>query len=91
MASGDGREFMYVLNGAVAQVPGKLYQSPAEVTADENLAVAAAAVGSTTITTTSTVTVTANQYAGGWVAVTVTLVLDISTALRVIQLLRPLL
>lgn len=72
MASGDGREFMYVLNGAVAQVPGKLYQSPAEVTADENLAVAAAAVGSTTITTTSTVTVTANQYAGGWVAVTVT-------------------
>lgn len=71
-AAGDGREFTYVLNGATAMVPGKLYQAPAEVTADQDLAVAAAAVGATTVTTTSTVTVTANQYAGGWLAVTVT-------------------
>lgn len=72
LTSGDGREFTYVLNGAVAMVTGKLYQGPAQVTGDQNLAVAAAAVGATTVTTTSTVTVTANQYAGGWLAVTVT-------------------
>lgn len=66
----DGRVFRYVKNGAVAMVPGKLYQSAAEVTANENLAVAAGAVGDTSITTTSTVTLTANQLAGGYVVVT---------------------
>lgn len=68
----EGRAFRYCKMGAVAGVPGKLYQAPAEVTGDQNLAVAAAAVGGVTVTTTSTVTVTANQYAGGWVMVSVT-------------------
>lgn len=68
----DGRAVRYAKMGAVAGVVGKLYQAPAEVTANQDLAVSATAVGSTTITTTTTVTVTANQYAGGFVHVTVT-------------------
>lgn len=68
----DGRGFRYVLAGATALVPGKLQQSAAEATGNEDLACAAASIGATTITTTTTVTVTANQYAGGWVMVTVT-------------------
>lgn len=67
--TGDGREFRFVTAGAVALVPGKLQQAPAEVTADQNLAIAAAAIGDMSIVTTSTVTVTANQYAGGWVLI----------------------
>lgn len=70
--SEDGRKFRYCKMGAVAGVPGKLYQAPAEVTADQNLACAAAAIAATSVTTTSTVTVTANQYAGGWLTVGVT-------------------
>lgn len=70
--TGDGRYFRWVLAGGTALVPGKLQQAPAEVTANEALSVTATAAGSTTITTTTTVTVTANQYAGGWVAVTET-------------------
>lgn len=70
--TGDGRYFRYVQNGAVLMVPGKLQQSIAEVTANENLAIAAAAIGATSVTTTTTVTVTANQYAGGYVLVTET-------------------
>lgn len=66
------REFRYVKAGGTALVPGKLQQAPAEVTGDQGLAVAAAAIGATSVTTTSTVTVTANQYAGGWVMVTIT-------------------
>lgn len=70
--SPDGRSFRVASAGAVALVPGKLQQSAAEVTANQDLAVAAAAVGATTVTTTTTVTVTANQYAGGYLIVTVT-------------------
>ena len=70
--TGDGRVFRYTKCGGTALVPGKLYQASAEVTANQDLAVAAAAIGATTVTTTSTVTVTANQYAGGYVMVTVT-------------------
>jgi len=70
--TGDGRYFRYAQAGAVALVPGKLQQAIAEVTGNENLAVAAAAIGATTVTTTSTVTVTANQCAGGYVVVTTT-------------------
>ena len=70
--SPDGRAFRYCKAGGTALVPGKLQQAPAEVTGDQNLAVAAAAIGATTVTTTSTVTVTANQYAGGWVMVAIT-------------------
>lgn len=68
----DGREFRYVKAGAVALVPGTLLQAPAETTGCQDLAVTATAIGATTITTTTTVTVTANQFAGGWVVVTVT-------------------
>lgn len=67
-----GNSYRFVLAGGTSLVPGKLQQSSAEVTANQDLAVAAAAIGATSITTTSTVTVTANQYAGGWVMVTVT-------------------
>ena len=68
----DGRRFRFISAGAVALVPGKLQQAPAEVTANQNLAIAAAAIGATSIVTTSTVTVTANQYAGGWAVPTAT-------------------
>jgi hypothetical protein len=67
---GDGREFRFVLAGGTALVPGKLQQGAAETTTWENLAAAAAALGATTVTTTSTVTVTANQWTGGYMAVT---------------------
>jgi len=72
IAGDDGAEYVYVLAGGSALVAGKLCQAPAEVTADENLAVAAAAVGATQIVTTTTVTVTANQFAGGYVVVSIT-------------------
>lgn len=72
IAGDDGARYVYVKAGATALIAGTLYQTPAETTAHENLAVAAAAIGATTITTTSTVTVTANQYAGGYVVVSVT-------------------
>lgn len=68
--TGDGRYFRWALAGAVALVPGKLQQNSAEVTGNQNLAVAAAAIGATQVVTTSTVTVTANQLAGGYVMVT---------------------
>ena len=66
------REFRYCKAGGTALVPGKLQQAQAEDTADQGLAVAAAAVGAKTVVTTSTLTTTANQYAGGWVCVTIT-------------------
>ena len=72
MAADNNRRFVYVLNGAVAMVRGSMMQAAAEDTADQALAVAAAAVGATSIVTTTTVTVTANQYAGGFVVVSVT-------------------
>lgn len=69
--TGDGRGFRYVLNGAVAMVPGKLYQASAEDTTNfQNLTVAAVAVGATSMTTSTTVTLTANQLAGGFLTVT---------------------
>ena len=68
----DGRAFRYARAGSgAALVTGNLLQSPAEDTADQNIAATAAAVGATSITTAS-MTVTANQYAGGYVTVTVT-------------------
>lgn len=69
--SNDGRAFRYCKAGALL-VSGSLYQAKVENTADQNLAVAAAAVGDTTITTTSTVTVDANEYANGFVVVAIT-------------------
>lgn len=67
-----GNRYRYVKAGGTSLVPGKLQQAAAEVTANQDLACAAAAIGATSVTTTSTVTVTANQYAGGWLVVTVT-------------------
>ena len=69
--TGDGRRFRYVLaDASTAVVVGKTYQGPAETTAWQNLACAAAAIGATSITTTATITATANQLAGGYVTVT---------------------
>ena len=63
---GDGRQFTFVLAGATALVPGKLYQAPVETTAWELISVAAAAIGATSVTTTTTITATANILAGGY-------------------------
>lgn len=68
----DGRGYRYGLAGGTTLVVGKLQQTAAEVTANENLSIAAAALGATQIVTTSTVTVTANQYAGGYANIDVT-------------------
>lgn len=67
----DGRAFRYAKAGATALVPGTLQQSAAETTAHQNLTSAAAAIGDLS-TITSAITVTANQYAGGYLLVTVT-------------------
>lgn len=68
----DGRAFRYVRVGSgAALVIGNVLQSPAEDTGDQNIAAVATAVGSMTVTT-GTMTVTANQYAGGFMCVTVT-------------------
>ena len=68
----DGRKFRYTEVGETALVPGNLLQSAAEATDSQALAVAAASIGATTITTTTTLTVTANEFANGYVCVTVT-------------------
>lgn len=67
----DGRVYRYVRAGASALVAGNVVQAPAEDTADQNIAGTTTAVGATEITT-GAMTVTANQYAGGYVTVTVT-------------------
>lgn len=73
MVSSDGRAFRYALVGSgAALVVGNLLQSAAEDTADQNISPTAAAIGDTQIVTSDTMTVTANQYAGGYVTVTVT-------------------
>lgn len=72
----DGRGFRYVKVGAVATVPGKVYQGPAEDTTNLNpsggLSIAAAAVGATTVTLTSSITLAANVLAGGTLHVVIT-------------------
>lgn len=72
----DGRELMLVQNGAVAMVPGKLYQDAALVANHQNLAVTAYQAYSANGNVPAKVTVTlgataatANQYAGGFVVV----------------------
>lgn len=73
MYSEDGRAFRYVKAGGTALVPGKLQQSPAEITNHQNLTPAAAAIGATSVTVTLGATAaTANQYAGGYLMVTTT-------------------
>lgn len=74
--TGDGRYFRYAYNGGVAQVPGKVYQGPAEDATNQSpaggLAVAAAAVGATQVTLTGSLTLAANLLAGGYLTVVVT-------------------
>lgn len=69
--SPSGRKYRFARAGAAALVVGNLLEGPAEDTADQDIAATAAAIGDTSITTAS-MTVTANQYAGGYVTVTVT-------------------
>lgn len=68
--TGDGRYFRFALAGGTALVPGKLQQAQIEVTGNQNVALAASAIGATTITTTGTVTLTANQAVGGYAVIT---------------------
>lgn len=69
----DGRSFRYCKAGAVALVQGKLQQAAAEVTNHQNLTPAAAAIGATSVTVTLGATAaSANQYAEGFLNVTVT-------------------
>jgi hypothetical protein len=72
--SDDGRAFRYVKAGGTALVQGKLQQSGPEDTAHQGLAVAAAAaIGATTVTVTlGASAVTANEYAEGFLIITVT-------------------
>ena len=72
MSADGNRRFVYVRNGTVAMTRGLMYQAATEDTADQDITPAATAVGATSITTTSTMTVTANQYAGGFIVVSVT-------------------
>lgn len=72
----DGREVMLVKAGAVAVVPGKLYQDAALVANHQNLAVTAFTAYSNNGNVPARVTVTlgataatANQYAGGFLVV----------------------
>ena len=74
--TGDGRVFRYALNGAVAAVPGKVYQGPAQDATNQSpaggLATAAAAIGTFQVTLTSSLTLAANLLAGGYMSVAVT-------------------
>jgi hypothetical protein len=67
----NNAKYVYAKAGASALVAGSLYQAPAEDTADQDIAGTTTAVGSFTLTT-AAMTVTQNQYAGGYVVVTVT-------------------
>lgn len=70
----DGRSYRYVLAGGSTLVAGNLLQAPAEVTNHQGLAPTAnVAIGDTSLTVTLGATAaTANQYANGWILVTVT-------------------
>lgn len=71
IAGDDGSEYVYVKAGASNLVVGNLLQAPAQDTGDQDIAATATAVGATSITT-AAMTVTKNQYAGGYVVVSVT-------------------
>lgn len=68
----DGRAFRYCKAGATALVAGQLQQSQAQDADTQDLTAVAASVGDTAIASTTTVTVTANEYAEGFILVTVT-------------------
>ena len=71
MFTPDGRAYRYVKVGALALVVGNVLQGIAEDTGEQGLTPVAADAGALTITT-SAITVTKDQYAGGFVIVTVT-------------------
>lgn len=68
----DGRAFRYAKAGGTALVAGNLQQSQAQDTDTQDMTAVAAAVADTAIVSTTTVTVTANEYAEGFILVTVT-------------------
>ncbi|MBI3231846.1 MAG: hypothetical protein HYZ51_02070 [Candidatus Doudnabacteria bacterium] len=69
----DGRAYRYCKAGATTLVVGKLQQSAAELTNHQNLTPVAAAIGDTSVTVALGATAaTANQYAGGYLVVTLT-------------------
>ena len=68
----DGRVYRYARAGGTALVVGTLQQAAAEVTANQNLTAVAAAVDSITVSSSTAITITANQYAGGFLMVSVT-------------------
>lgn len=70
--SNDGRAFRYAKAGSTALTAGLLQQAPSQVTGDQNLTAVAASVDDLSIASTTTVTVSANDYAEGFVLVTVT-------------------
>src|SRR3990167_9167279 len=69
----QGRKFRYCLVGGTSTVAGNLYQSIAQVANHQNLTVVPGPVNSKEIVAILGGTAaTVNQYAGGWVTVTVT-------------------
>jgi hypothetical protein len=73
MVTDDGRKFVYCQAGAVTLVAGNFIQAPAQIGNHQNIAPLAAAIGATSVTVALGATaVTANQYAGGYVSVTIT-------------------
>lgn len=68
--SGDGRYFRYCLAGATALVAGKLQQTAAEDTTNQQaLTVTNVALGATSVVTTTTVTLAVNLLAGGFMTI----------------------
>lgn len=67
-----GNKYVYFEAGATAITSGMLLASEAEDTGEQDVTPTATAIGSYTITTSTTLTVDANEYAGGFVVVSVT-------------------
>lgn len=66
----NGDVYKYVLAGATALVPGKLYDGAANITDHANMTTAAAAIGAVLVTVTPGATAgAANLYAGGYLVV----------------------
>ena len=76
METPGGRGFRYVKCGALATVPGKVYQGPAldatNMQPSGGLTPAAAVAGATTVTISTAITLTKDQLAGGYMSVDVT-------------------
>lgn len=68
----DGRAFRYAEAGGTALVAGNVQSSQAQDTDTQDLTAVAAAVDALSIASTTTVTVTANEYAEGFILVSVT-------------------